>query len=76
MPIPPEDVEAGKCYLSDTGYVRRVVRITPDGRVHFEIRTGGAVAKRRQLGVQDVRSFAYQAKREVPCDWAPDTCKA
>ncbi len=72
MSIPPESVEVGKCYRSDTGYVRKVVRITHDGRVHFEIRTADDQSKHRQLGMQDVRSFAFQAEREVSCDWTPD----
>lgn len=33
MSIPPESIEVGKCYLSNDGRVRRVVKFLPEGRV-------------------------------------------
>ncbi len=77
MSVPPESIEAGKCYLMETGHVRRVMRLMPDGRVQFESRMGhqrnpGAW----RSGMQDGRSFALLAEREVPCDWTPETDQA
>jgi hypothetical protein len=72
MAIPPKSIQVDRRYLSDNGHVRKVLRITPDGRVHFETRTGRDQSKRRQSGTQDARSFTCQAEREVPCDWTPE----
>ena len=38
MPIKPESLEVGQCYLGDNDKVWRVVRIWPDDRVQFEFR--------------------------------------
>ena len=78
MSIPPESIEAGKCYLVRTGRadqpqgVRRVIRIMPDGRIQFEHRIGSVTALGWKVGIQDARSFAFMAVREVPCDWMPE----
>lgn len=71
MSIPPEIIEVGKCYLVDGTrvlYVRRVMRLMPDGRVQYESRTARAV-KGWQPGMLSLGEFASQAKHEVPCDW-------
>ncbi len=73
MSVPPESIEVGKCYLMETGHVRQVRRIMPDGRVQFESRVGhqrnpGAW----KPGMQSGRSFADLIEREVPCDWTPE----
>lgn len=38
MPIEPESLEAGRCYVTEVGQVQRIVQIMPDGRVQFENR--------------------------------------
>ncbi len=74
MTIPPESIEVGKCYLMETGHVRRVVRVMPDGRIQFEQRSG-AVGRGYgwKAGMQEARSFAFLIEREVPCDWTPES---
>ena len=72
MGIPPESLEVGRCYLLNTGHVRRVIRIIPDGRVQFEHRMGHT-PKNWKTGIQEGRSFAFMIEREVPCDWTPET---
>ncbi len=72
MSIPPESLEVGKCYLLNTGHVRRVIRIMPDGRVQFEHRMGHTPTGWK-TGIQEGRSFAFMIEREVPCDWTPET---
>ncbi len=72
MSIPPESIRVGKCYLMETGHVRRVVRIMPDGRIQYEHRVAYAVPRIWKTGIQEGRSFAFMAEREVACDWTPD----
>ena len=74
MSAPPDSLEVGKCYLLETGHVRRVIRLMPDGRVQFEGRMGHQRnAGAWRSGMQDIRSFAFLIEREAPCDWAPET---
>ncbi|MDQ4136864.1 MAG: hypothetical protein M3158_11820 [Pseudomonadota bacterium] len=73
MTVPPESVEVGKCYLMETGHVRRVVRIMQDGRVQYEFRpTNRRNSHQWRPGIQEGHAFAYSAEREVPCDWTPE----
>jgi hypothetical protein len=70
--LPPESLEVGKCYLTNTGQVRRVLVMLP-GRVQFErrVKTRGL-----KLGwirdIAETRAFASSVEREVPCDWTPE----
>ncbi len=70
MTLPPESIQAGQCYLTDAGHVRRVVRVMPDGRVQYEFRRGHRV--QWKSGILAGTSFALQADCEVPCDWTPE----
>jgi hypothetical protein len=73
MSIPPESIQVGKCYLTTTGQVRRVIRIMPNGRVQYEHRLGHAVLKRQwPSNIAEARTFAFAVEREVPCDWTPE----
>ncbi len=73
MTIPPESIEVGKCYLTTTGQVRRVIRIMPNGRVQYEHRLGHAILKRQwPSNIAEARTFAFAVEREVPCDWTPE----
>ncbi len=73
MSIPPESIEVGRCYLTDGGRIRRVIRLMPDGRVQFEHRGARLLQKAPWVtGMQEMRSFAFQIEREVPCDWTPE----
>ncbi len=40
MTIPPESIQAGKCYLTDGNTVRGVVTVQPDRRIQYEWRGG------------------------------------
>ncbi len=74
MSIPPESIQVGKCYLTNTGQVRRVIRIMPNGRVQYEHRSGHAILKRQwPSNIAEARTFAFAVEREVPCDWTPET---
>ncbi len=73
MTLPPESIEAGKCYLMKTGHLRRVVRLMPDGRIQYEHRpVHQANAKTWKPGMQSHHSFAELIEREIPCDWTPE----
>ncbi len=77
MTIPPESVEVGRCYLGDSGQVRRVVRLWPDGRVQYETRSRyQRNAKTWKPGLLDGQAFAATVEREVPCDWTPEADEA
>jgi hypothetical protein len=79
MSVPPESIEAGKCYFvrpyrsGRSGGIRRVVRIFSDGRIQFEHRTSVARPTGWKPGVQDLHSFAAMVEREVPCNWTPES---
>ena len=76
MTIPPESIAVGKCYLMETGHVRRVTRMLPGGRAQFERRAAHLLPKVWKADVQDLRSFAATVEREVPCDWTPEADEA
>ena len=77
MSIPPESLEAGKCYVTRSKrgvQVRRVLQVMPDGRVRFERRvkgTGGHQWAWMQ-SLSERRAFAGALEREVPADWTPE----
>ncbi len=86
MTIPPESIQAGKCYLAWASSVRgqrfqrvrQVVELLPDGRVKFATRR-----KPIELGapwprthVMTITAFAGSAEREVPCNWTPEAGEA
>ncbi len=73
MPVPPESIEVGKCYLTNDGRVRRVAKFLPDGRVRYVYRSFPADKRRTwRTGRLDLEGFAATALREVPCDWMPE----
>jgi hypothetical protein len=73
MTIPPESIEVGKCYLMETGHVRQVRRVLPDGRVQYEHRPGHQInVGAWRPGIQQIHSFAFLVEREVACDWTPE----
>ncbi len=80
MPVPPESIEVGKCYLLEGEHLRRVRLVThilPSGRVRFEGRD--ATESRAYVwaeGTSDLSAFAEAALHDVPCDWVPVTGEA
>jgi hypothetical protein len=70
MGIPVSEIEAGKCYLTALGQVRRVLKFG-NGKVTYESRgkkvAGGSWGE--QNTVVDSR-FARDVEREVPCDFS------
>ena len=72
MPVPPESIEIGRCYLTETGQVRRVVRFMGDGRVQYEERSAHILQKTWTVGMQCTRFFADLVEREVPSHWTPE----
>ncbi len=73
MPVPPESIEVGRCYLTRDRRLRRVNEIRLDGEVRYKYRHFPA-AKRRtwRSGVLAVNIFAATVLGEVPCDWTPE----
>lgn len=72
MPVPLNSIAVGRCFVTSTGQVRRVLEIK-DGKVKYESRgktdRGGSSVGRTT--VSDSR-FASDVDREVTCDWNPD----
>ena len=74
MNMAANGLELGKCYLMETGHLRRVMRIMPDGRVQYEHRAVQQTnVKIWRPGMQDGHSFASQVEREVSCDWMAES---
>ena len=74
MNIPPETTEVGKCYLSDDGRVRRVVKFISDSQVRYAYRSFPAHdGKLWRTGRLEVERFAETTIRQVPHDWTPET---
>ncbi len=70
MSVPPESIHVGQCYLSDTGKVRRVLNILPDGRVQFEARNrSNSTGQRWKLDIMCLEAFATSTEQPIRCDW-------
>jgi hypothetical protein len=69
MGVPVESVAVGKCYLTGTGQVRRVLEI----KEAMVIRIARKDSARRIVGRldQSILRFARDVEREVPCEYDP-----
>ena len=68
--IDPESIQIGQCYLSDTGKIRLVLNILPDGRVQFEARNRtDRTGLRSKLDIMSTEAFAASTERPIRCDW-------
>ncbi len=76
MTIPIQALQVGKCYLTNTGRVWRIVRLMPDGRVLYEQRASHIRHKTWKPGMLDHLSAELLIEREVPCDWTSDAGEA
>ncbi len=72
MSLPPESIELGKCYLTNTGRVWRIIRVMPDGRILYEQRSRRVPAKTWQPGMLVALTAEMLIVREIPCDWTPE----
>ncbi len=76
MATPPESIQVGKWYLMETGHIRTVQRVLPDGRVQYRYRSAANQKARWREGIQDRRGFAFLVEREIPCDWTLEADEA
>ena len=73
MGVPPESIQIGKCYLSNDGRVRRVMKFLPGGRIRYRYRSFPANERGPwRTGRLDIAGFAATTVREVPCNWTPE----
>ncbi len=72
MTLTPKSLEVGKCYLTHTGRVWRIIRVRPDGRILYEQRSRRAPAKTWQPGMLVALAAEMLIEREVACDWTPE----
>ena len=70
MTIPLESLEVGRCYLTNTHQVWRIVRRMPDGRVLYEHRGRNTFFENQKPGMLTALPAEVEVEREVPCDWA------
>ena len=65
-------LKVGKCYLTNTGRVWRVLEHMPDGRVLYEHRADNATAVAWLPGMlmQNALPAEVVIEREVACEWA------
>jgi hypothetical protein len=80
MSVPPESIEVGKCYLLERLRVSRVCLVTDlmaGSSVRFEWRdaSGSGGVFIWTTGATDLRTFASEVLREVPCEWTPEKRK-
>ena len=77
MPIEVQDIEVGKCYVTNAGQVRKVTEITDDGRVNYMARGHKVIPEPWPPGSTKSNPpkkerFAAAVDREVRCDWDSD----
>ena len=72
MPVAPDTLKDGQCYLMDTGRIWRVTELLP-GRVRYQQRPADRPWRGAKTDIVDIRSFAFMVERSVPCDWTPET---
>jgi hypothetical protein len=73
--LPPESIQVGQCYLTNTGLVRRVIAFH-QGKVLYETRVKAGSKNSASgwiPGIIDPKVFAALLERPVPCDWTPET---
>ena len=71
MAVRVSTLKVGKCYLTNTGRVWRIMQRMPDGRVLYEHRPGKADAITWMPGMLMNNTLPAEVaiEREVPCDW-------
>jgi hypothetical protein len=72
MSVPPESIVVGRCYLTESGSVRKVTSTGSDALVRYRERVGagpwlysGTKGRKRHV-------FAAAVVREVSCDRTPE----
>ncbi len=73
MSIDLKSIAVGQCYLTRSGFVRRVVSVA-EGQVKADHRRGPIPEKGRpwpRTIVLPLAQFTSTAERPVPCDWNP-----
>ncbi len=74
MTVARGSIQADQCYLTVNGQVARVVKLLPDGRVHYQFRNSAlARAFGWHSGSTSIETFVLMVERPVPCDWTSET---
>jgi hypothetical protein len=77
MTVARGSIQADQCYLTVNGQVARVVKLLPDGRVHYQFRNAAlAKAFGWHSGSTSVDTFVHMVERPVPCDWMSEQGEA
>ncbi len=72
MTVPLESITVGKCFVTPSNQVRRVLGVEA-GKVTYEARGSKMVkGKWPRRATVDTRRFAAEVTREVPCHYDPD----
>ena len=78
MSIDPKSIAVGQCYLTRTGYVRRVVSVA-EGQVKADQRRRPVPENGRlwpRTIVLPLAQFTSTIVRAVPCDWTSEADEA
>lgn len=67
MPVPPESVQVGKCYMTAKGRARRIVAIEADKVTFYEGQQVALGSEWPRRMVATCATFAANAVSEVPC---------
>lgn len=71
MSVPPESIEAGKCYVTEDGQVRRILSIKA-AMVTYEVRGPQMVeGKWPRRSMATLGRFAADVERLVLCNFEP-----
>lgn len=73
MAVRVKDIEVGKCYVTNAGQVRRVVKI--ETKITYESRGKKAIPKGKKWNPRTTakaETFVNAVDREVRCDYDPD----
>jgi hypothetical protein len=74
MSVPVSALEVGKCYLTNTGRIWRIIQRMPDGRVLYEHRSRSLDSDRWTPGMLMKSALPAEVlvERKVPCDLRPE----
>ncbi len=78
MTVPVSALKVGKCYLTNTGRVWRIIQAMPDGRILYEHRSRNLDSDRWSPGMLMKNTLPAEVliECEVPCDVRPEADKA
>ena len=75
MSVSASDLEVGKCFVTSSGQVRRILEFSNDGKICYEARGKKSLPENEIWGPKttvNAEKFASDVEREVRWDYDPD----